>query len=164
MSLDLSNEATFALHGQLMIPSCDPHEVERELCKGDHPGFHIEEVDPMFFTIYGGRQTFTGGRSVQLVGFHQGWADRIAVDQFGGRSHCRMHPGIFRNLLEEFWPIARRSMERGIHLACLFGSQIYQCDHIVPVYMGQKGYIIRQPEHYPSKGRFDSNAWFAIPC
>lgn len=163
MSLALSNERTYALRGQLTIPSCDAHVLERELSVGHHPGFHIEEVDPMFITIYGGRQSISPPRVVQMFGFEQNWADRAIIEELGGRGLCRMLPGTFRNMLEEFWPIARSGMDRRISLACLFGSSIYQCDHMVTVIMGRKGYCITCPEYYPSQGRFDPNVWFALP-
>lgn len=164
MSLAHFQEPSLTLRGQLEVPSVEPHEIERELCVGDHPGFHIEEVDSTFMILYGGRQIATPGRTLQLVSCGQGWRDRVVIDHFGGRGHCRTQPGLLRNILEQFWPIARQRRDDGVHLVLLLGSQVYQCDHLVSIHMGAKGYHLGSPEYYPSHGQFDPNAWFATPC
>ena len=165
MSLAHSHsQPVFSLERQLEVPSVEPHEIEIELAVGDHPGFHVEDVDPSFLTVYGGRQIATPGRTLQLVACEDGWRDRAIIDHFGGRAACRLQPGLLRNVLEQFWPIARQRLDEHVHLVCLLGSQIYQCDHLIPLRMGRKGYLIGAPEHYPSHGVFDPTAWFATPC
>jgi len=146
----------------MLLPGADPCTFEEAICVGDHGQYRIEQVDEDLILAFGGRYPCSASRTVHLHRVATDWSDQALVDRLGGRSLVRLPPANFPRLLAEYWPTSHfRQRERG-YLACMLECAVYAADFIVTAARGETGYILRQYP-FPSKGRHDSNAFFAVP-